>query len=57
MVDETLGVSVCGYRTNKIITVLYTRTNIVGLQFGCDTCEKIHMGKQNKLTHMPNNHD
>ena len=46
MVDDTLGVSVCGYRTNKMNTFLNTRTSIMGLQFGCDKCEKLHVGKK-----------
>ena len=45
MVDDTLGVSVCGYRTNKMNTFLNTRTNIMILQFGCEKCEKMHVGK------------
>ena len=45
MVDDTLGVSVCGYRTTKMNTFLNTRTSIMGLQYGCDKCEKIHVGK------------
>ena len=46
MVDDTLGVSVCGYRTNKMNTFLNTRTSIMGLQFGCDKCEKLHVCKK-----------
>ena len=40
MVDDTLGVSICGYRTNQMHTYLNTRTSIIGLQFGCDKCNK-----------------
>ena len=45
MVDDTLGVSVCGYRTTKMNTFLNTRTSIIWFQYGCEKCEKIHVGK------------
>ena len=47
MEDDTLGVTVCGYRTNKVNTFLKTRTIIMTLQFGCDKCEQLHDGKNN----------
>ena len=46
MVDDTLGVTVCGYKTNKVNTFLKTRTIIMTLQFGCDKCEQLHDGKK-----------
>ena len=46
MVDDTLGVSICGYRTNQMNTFLNTRTSIMGLQFGCEKCKKMHIGKR-----------
>ena len=46
MVDDTLGISVCGVETTAMNSFLNTRTNIMNLQFGCDQCEKIHVGKK-----------
>ena len=51
MVDATLGVSVCGYRTTKINTFLNTRNSIMGLQYGCEKCEKIHWGNHKMKTY------
>ena len=48
MVDDTLGVSLCGYKTNKMNDFLNTRTKLMNLQYGCDKCEKLHIGKKNK---------
>ena len=36
MVDDTLGISVCGVKSNKMNSFLNTRTNLMNLQFGCD---------------------
>ena len=46
MVDDTLGISVCGVETTKMNSFLNTRTNVMNLQFGCDKCEKIHIGRK-----------
>ena len=46
MVNDTLGISVCGVETTAMSSFLKTRTNIMNLQFGCDKCEKIHVGKK-----------
>jgi hypothetical protein len=46
MQDDTLGISNCGYRTQKMNTFLNTQTNLMGLQFGRDKCEKMHIGKK-----------
>lgn len=48
MVDDTLGVSVCGYRTTKMNTFLNTRTSIIGFQYGCEKCEKNTCGEITK---------
>ena len=48
MVDDTLGVSICGYKTNKMNDFLNTRTKLMNLQYGCDKCEKLHIGKKTK---------
>ena len=45
MQDDTLAISVCGFRTTKTNTLINTRTNIMGLQFGRDKCVKMHIGK------------
>ena len=46
MVDDTLGISVCGVKSVKMNNFLNTRTNLMNLQFGCDKCEKLHIGKK-----------
>ena len=49
MIDDTLGISVCGMETKKMSSFLNRRTNLMNLRFGCDKCEKMHVGKkQNK---------
>ena len=45
MVDDTLGISVCGFQTDKMAEFLNRRTNIMNLQFGCQKCDKLHIGK------------
>jgi hypothetical protein len=45
MQDDTLGISVCGHKSQQMNNFLNTRTNIMNLQFGNDKCEKIHIGK------------
>ena len=47
MQDDTLGISVCGYKSRKMNNFLNTRTQIMGLQFGSEKCEKLHIGKKN----------
>ena len=46
MQDDTLGISVCGYKSRKMNNFLNTRTQIMGLQFGSEKCEKLHIGKK-----------
>ena len=46
MQDDTLGVSVCGFKSKKMNNFLNTRTKIMGLQFGSEKCEKMHIGKK-----------
>ena len=46
MQDDTLGVSVCGFKSRKMNNFLNTRTQIMKLQFGSDKCEKLHIGKR-----------
>ena len=46
MQDDTLGISTCGYRSQKMNTFMNTQTNLMGLQFGRDKCEKLHIGKK-----------
>ena len=45
MQDDTLGVSVCGFKSRKMNNFLNTRTQIMKLQFGSDKREKLHIGK------------
>ena len=52
MQDDTLGVSVCGFKSRKMNNFLNTRTNIMGLQFGSDKCEKMHIGKRHVNTNI-----
>ena len=44
--DDTLGVSECGFKSRKMNNFLNTRTKIMGLQFGSQKCEKMHIGKK-----------
>ena len=44
MVDDTLGISVCGVKTLQMNEFLNIRTSLMNLQFGCDKCEKLHVG-------------
>ena len=46
MQDDTLCVSVCGFKSKKMNNFLNTRTKIMGLQFGSQKCEKMHIGKK-----------
>ena len=48
MQDDTLGISTCGYRFGKINNFMNIRANIMGLQYGRDKCEKMHIGKRHK---------
>ena len=45
MQDDTLTVSTCGYKTQKITTLLNTCANTMGLQFGSEKCVRMHVGK------------
>ena len=45
MQDDTLGISLCGYKSTLMNNFLNTRTNIMNLQFGTNKCEKMHIGK------------
>ena len=46
MQDDTLGVSECGFKSRKMNSFLNTRIKIMGLQFGSEKCEKMHIGKK-----------
>ena len=46
MVDDTLGISVCGVGSKNMNSFLNKRTSLMNLQFGCDKCEKVHVGKK-----------
>ena len=46
MQDDTLGVSVCGFKSRKMNNFLNTRTQIMQLQYGSQKCEKLHIGKR-----------
>ena len=46
MQDDTLGVSECGFSSKQMNNFLNTRTKIMGLQFGSEKCEKMHIGKR-----------
>ena len=45
MQDDTLTVSTCGYKTQKITTLLNTCTSTMGLQFASSKCVRMHVGK------------
>ena len=45
MQDDTLSISECGYKTNKMNTFLNTHTKLMNLQFGSEKCSKMHIGK------------
>ena len=45
MQDDTLTVSNCGYKTQKITTLLNTCTSTMRLQFGSSKCVRMHVGK------------
>ena len=45
MQDDTLAVSVCGFKTTQMNNFINTRTNMMGLQFGRDKCVQMHIGK------------
>jgi hypothetical protein len=46
MQDDTLAVSVCGFKTTQMNNFINTRTNMLGLQFGRDKCVQMHIGKR-----------
>ena len=46
MQDDTITISACGIRTQKITTMVNTCANIMGLQFGSEKCVKMHIGKK-----------
>ena len=52
MQDDTLGVSQCGFKSRKMNNFLNTRTNILGLQFGSQKSEKMHIGKKYFNSHI-----
>ena len=45
---DTLGITQCGFKGRKMNNFLNTRTNIMGLQYGTNKCEKMHIGKREK---------
>ena len=44
MIDETIEISVCCVQTVKMSKFLNKRTNLINLQFGCQKCDKMHIG-------------
>ena len=45
---DTLGIAQCGFKGEKMIKFLNTRTHIMGLQYEKLKCEeKMHIGKKN----------
>ena len=46
MQDDTLCVSNCGFKTVQMSEFINTRTKIMNLQFGCDKCSQMHIGKK-----------
>ena len=50
MQDDVLTITKCGKDSKTMNTFLNTRSRIMGLQFGAEKCEKMHIGKyENKL--------
>ena len=45
MVDDTLAVSECGYKSSMVNAFMNTKTNIKKLQFGIEKCFKMHVGR------------
>ena len=45
MVDDTLAVSECGYKSNMVNAFLNTKTNLKKLQFGTEKCYRMHVGR------------
>ena len=45
MVDDTLAISECGFRSNMVNAYINTKTNLKKLQFGIEKCHKMHVGK------------
>ena len=52
MQDDIIGISNCGYKFNKLNSFINTRANIMGLQFGREKCQKMHVGKREKNRHL-----
>ena len=52
MQDDILGISNCEFKFKKIISFINTRANIMGLQFGRDKCQKMHVGKRHRNTYI-----
>ena len=50
---DTLGISVCGFKSHQMNSFLNTGTNIMNLQFGNDKCEKMHIGKKRNTSICP----
>ena len=48
MKDDTIGISTCGYRFRKIKNFMNIGANVMGLPYGKDKSEKIHIGKRHK---------
>lgn len=45
MQDDTLGISVCGFRSQKMNTFINKQTNLMVLKFGRDKCKKCLLEK------------
>ena len=48
MQENTSAISVFGYRSQKMNTFMNKQTNVMGLQFGRDDCQKMLNGKRHR---------
>ena len=46
MVDDTLAVSECGFKSSMVNAFINTKTNLKKLQFGIEKCFKMHIGEE-----------
>ena len=46
MIDDTLCVVECGYKTNQMVAYLNSQASFKNLIFGIKKCFKIHVGKR-----------
>ena len=45
IIDDTLGISVCGVKTQKMNEFLNIRTSFLNPRIGLENCEKMYFGK------------